>query len=259
MKRLTRLIGIAILALPMTSMAWDRAGHALIAEMAQRQLTPQARQEVDRLLALEPGATMASVASWADEHRSPQTARWHFVNFPRDGRCEYDAMRDCANGQCVVAAIERQAEILATHVDDESRLKALKYLIHLVGDIHQPLHAGYADDKGGNQYQVHAFGRGSNLHKVWDHDLLAKRPGGAERLLDELVRSSARPTHDAFVPAKWAEESCQTVMRGDLYPHGHQLPTDYGPSRDAVLKDRLSKAGRRLAAVLNSLLQKADP
>ena len=138
MKRLSLCIALAMLVVPLSSRAWDREGHALIAQLAQKQLTPAARLEVDRLLSLEPGATMASVSSWADEHRSPKTARWHFVNFPR-GTCEYDASRDCEGGQCVVAAIEQQADVLATSVDDGTRLRALKYLVHFVADVHQPL------------------------------------------------------------------------------------------------------------------------
>ena len=254
MKTLTRWIAIATVALPAAAMAWDRDGHALVAELAQRQLTPQARQEVDRLLALEPGATMASVASWADEHRGKQTAPWHYVNFPRDGQCHYEALRDCPDGQCVVAAIERQADILAHRVDDESRLKALKYLLHLIGDIHQPLHAAYEDDRGANRYQVQVAGHGTNLHKIWDHDLLAHRPGGAAQLLEELAPPSSRPAHDAFLPAQWAEESCAVVSAGGLYPSDHLLPSDYGLTHDTILKDRFAKAGRRLAAVLNSVL-----
>jgi hypothetical protein len=254
MQTLTRWIAIATIALPAAAMAWDRDGHALVAELAQRQLTPQARQEVDRLLAIEPGATMASVASWADEHRGEHTAPWHYVNFPRDGQCHYEASRDCPDGQCVVAAIERQADILAHRVDDESRLRALKYLIHLVGDVHQPLHAGFGDDRGGNRYQLQAFGRGTNLHRIWDHDLLANRPGGAAQLLEELAPPFSRPAHDAFVPTQWAEESCAVVSTGGLYPGDHQLPGDYGLSHDALLKDRFAKAGRRLAALLNSVL-----
>ncbi len=254
MKRLSLCIALAMLVVPLSSRAWDREGHALIAQLAQKQLTPAARLEVDRLLSLEPGATMASVSSWADEHRSPKTARWHFVNFPR-GTCEYDASRDCEGGQCVVAAIEQQADVLATSVDDGTRLRALKYLVHFVADVHQPLHAGYADDKGGNKFQVQAFGHGSNLHRVWDHDLVANRAGGAEQLLRELTPRSGAPMHEAFLPSKWAEESCRAVADDRFYPAGHVLPEDYGQVNDAALKDRMAKASRRLASILNSVMR----
>jgi len=122
----------------------------LIAAEAQQLLTPAARAEVDRLLALEPGATLASISTWADETRSPGTASWHYVNFPRDAGCAYEAPRDCPGDACVVGAIARQEAVLTSTAADAEKLVALKYLVHFVGDVHQPLHAGYADDKGGN-------------------------------------------------------------------------------------------------------------
>ena len=83
--------------------------------------------EVDPLLALEPGATLASISTWADDTRTPSTAAWHYVNLPRDSGCRYDAARDCPDGQCVVAAIERQHKVLMSTAPDVDRLKALKY------------------------------------------------------------------------------------------------------------------------------------
>jgi len=151
--------------------AWGSDGHKIVALLADAQLTPSARKQVDRLLALEPGSTLASISTWADEHRNPATASWHYVNFPR-GDCNYQPERDCPDGKCVVAAIDRQVEVLRTNGDDEKRLNALKYVVHFIGDIHQPLHAGYGDDRGGNSYQLQAFMRGSNLHAVWDTGLI---------------------------------------------------------------------------------------
>ena len=150
---------------------WGSQGHQAIAGIAQANLTPKARSEINRLLALEPGVTMVSISTWADEHRSPATGAWHYVNFPRD-TCTYNAERDCPNEKCVVGAIAKQASILEFDISDEKRLTALKYLIHFVGDVYQPLHAGYMDDKGGNTYQLQADMRGSNLHALWDTGLI---------------------------------------------------------------------------------------
>ena len=154
-----------------TAHAWGTEGHQVIALIAQSQLTAKARAEVDRLLAQEPGATLASVSTWADEHRNPSTAPWHYVNFPR-GNCIYDEQRDCPDGRCVVVAIKKELALLASGAPDDKRLNALKYVVHFVGDVHQPLHAGYFDDKGGNMYQLQAFMKGSNLHAVWDTGLI---------------------------------------------------------------------------------------
>ena len=175
-QRLVRgLVGLAmclpLMLGPAVAIAWGSQGHQVIAGLALEQLTPKARAEVDRLLAREPGETLVSISTWADEHKNPVTARWHYVNFPRDS-CTFDAERDCPDGQCLVAAIRRQAAILASSAKDEQRLIALKYLAHLVGDLYQPLHAGYLDDRGGNSYQLQAFKRGSNLHALWDSGLI---------------------------------------------------------------------------------------
>ena len=94
--------------LPLNAHAWGSEAHRLIAEVAETQLTAAAKAEVSRLLALEPGSTLASISTWADEHRSPATAALHYVNLPRDGRCRYEPEQSCVKGACVVGAIERQ-------------------------------------------------------------------------------------------------------------------------------------------------------
>jgi len=253
MKSFVSLASVLIaLCSPLAAYAWGSEGHRLVAEVAEAQLTPEARSEVNRLLALEPGATLASISTWADENRSPSTAPWHYVNLPRDSGCKYEAARDCPDGHCVVGAIERQARVLASSATDADKLKALKYVVHFVADVHQPLHAGYADDRGGNTYQVQAFGRGTNLHALWDSRLIENWPGGAQTLLAELKATPSNVSNAA--PAQWAEESCRIVAADGFYPTGHKIDSDYAKGAAPALKERLSSAARRLAALLNSAL-----
>lgn len=260
---LSLLAGLALAAPLLLSsapaQAWGAEGHRLVASVAEQGLSPAARAEVERLLALEPGATLASISTWADEHRSPQTGAWHYVNFPRDAGCSYEPARDCEDGACVVGAIERQVEVLKnSRAPDEARLKALKYVVHLVADVHQPLHAGFADDRGGNSYQVQAFGRGSNLHSLWDSGLLRNRAGGAEAVMQELKAGQGvqRPSPaDSRTAAQWAAESCRLVSAPDFYPEGHKIDAGYAEAHDPALRQRLAEAARRLAGVLNSSLQ----
>ncbi len=186
-KALTIAFLVAVLCMPLQALSWGSEGHQVIAKLAESQLTPKARDEVGRLLAAEPDATMASASTWADEHRNPATAPWHYVNFPR-GVCTYVGERDCPDGKCVVAAINKQVEILGSSAPDDKKLLALKYVIHFVGDVHQPLHAGYGDDRGGNSYQLQAFMRGSNLHAVWDTGLIRYLNQDAEALTARLER-----------------------------------------------------------------------
>jgi hypothetical protein len=221
--------------------------------MAEQQLSGRARSEIARLLTLEPGASLVSISTWADDTRTPSTAAWHYVNLPRDADCHYDALRDCPDGQCVVGAIERQQKVLASTASDVERLKALKYLVHFVADVHQPLHAGYADDRGGNRYQVQAFGRGTNLHSLWDTGLIEQWPGGPSALLADLKAEGALAS-DGSLPRQWAEESCRVVASEGFYPSGHKIDYDYAQRMGPALKERLVAAGRRLATLLNNSL-----
>lgn len=241
-----------VISVPTLARAWGAEGHRIIARLAEVQLTPAAKSEVDRLLSIEPGADLASISTWADETRSPSAAAWHYVNLPRDADCQYDAARDCPDGKCVVGAIERQRKVLMSSAPDAQRLKALKYLVHLVADIHQPLHAAYADDKGGNLYQVQAFGRGTNLHAIWDVALIEQWPGGPLALSSAVA--AVAPASVPSGPTQWAEESCRTVAADGFYPAGHKIGIAYARDMAPVLKERLAAAGRRLAQLLNESL-----
>lgn len=131
------------------------------------------------------------------------------------------------------------------------KLEALKHIVHLVGDIHQPLHAAFADDRGGNTYQVQAFGRGTNLHALWDTGLLRHVDADAVGLSNAVV-GLPRPTSSlAFAPEQWATESCRIASRPDFYP-GHRVTQTYLDTYQPVAETRLLLAGYRLASLLNA-------
>ena len=160
--------------------AWSADGHRTVAAIAQARLSPAARAEVARLLAGEPDPTLTGVADWADrvrddrdDPRAKATTPWHYVNF-HDG-CSFDAARDCAGNDCIIGAINRNYLALADHRrPDAERRDALKYLVHFVGDVHQPLHAGVIDDRGGTRHQRQFEGSGGHLHGIWDHEVLRR-------------------------------------------------------------------------------------
>ncbi len=260
---LAACFSLLLAALPIPAGAWGSQGHQVVANLAQAQLSAKAKREVDRLLALEPGQTLASISTWADEHRSPATASWHYVNFPKNS-CSYSAERDCPDGQCVVAAIDRQRDILASTASDEVRLRALKYLVHLVADVHQPLHAGYGEDRGGNSYQLQAFMRGTNLHAFWDTGLIRALDQDTEVMTarlgsinvsaarrQELERAGGAATFNA---AQAAEESCQIVGQPGFYP-GRLVDQAYIQRFTPIMEQRLQLAGARLAGLINLALQ----
>ena len=259
------LLLLCLFACTSVAQAWNGDGHRLVADLAESHLDPHARAEVQRLLALEGAASMAEVASWADDLRSGdselgrRSAGWHFVNMAEDG-CAYDAARHCANGDCVVAAIREQAAILADRSrPDAERLQALKFVIHFVGDAHQPMHAGYAHDRGGNRRQVHVHGKGSNLHALWDGDLLASagldRATYADRLRlrpDQLTPDVGPYTPSA--PAVWAEQSCRIATMPGVYPDKARIDEAYLARHRLTAEQQMQLAGARLAVLLNALI-----
>jgi hypothetical protein len=235
------------------SHAFGGANHRLVAELAEQQLKPAVRTEVNRLLAQEPGASLQSVSTWADETRSLGTAAWHYVNFHRGEPCVYEAARLCIDGKCVVGALERQIELLGSKASDAQRLTALKYVMHLVADLHQPLHAGFFDDRGGNSYQLQALGKGTNLHAVWDSGLTNGWPDGVQALRP-TVEGELGAVATGSSPAAWAEESCRIVGASGFYPDGRELDASYATRWRGVLAQRLAAAATRLAEVLNEAL-----
>ena len=242
---------IFLAPLALAAHAWGTQGHQVIANLAQAQLTAKAKSEIDKLLALEPGETLASISTWADEHRNPTTAAWHYINFPKNS-CTYDAERDCPGGNCVVAAIDRQLAVLASGAPADKRLMALKYVVHLVADIHQPLHAGYAEDRGGNTYQLQAFMRGSNLHALWDVGLIKNLDLSNDAL---TTRLQAKPVPTgAFNATSIAEESCRIVGTPGFYPD-RKVDVPYIERFTPVMEQRLAEAGARLAAMLNRMFR----
>ena len=263
--------------------AWSALGHKLVGELAQRHLTPAANAEVARLLAGEPDPTLAGVATWADTMRDndparfKQTSPWHYVNLSSDN-CHYAPERDCKDGQCVIAAIDAQRAILADHNQPlAARRDALKFIVHLVGDIHQPMHANSRNDQGGNKYQIslrtdiapepYARDRyvggimGTNLHSVWDYYILAERGLDLHQYADRLDHEPWPPVMDAtaLTPASWASESCALTDSRQLYPtqngqEAHKLDRSYSLKYQMLAEQRIRIAAWRLATLLNETL-----
>lgn len=263
------IFSLGLLALlPLPAHAWSEIGHRVVGELAQAALTPQARTEVDALLAGEAEPTLAGVATWPDrirdEDRWKHTGRWHYLNFPRAAGCDYAPARDCANGDCVVGAINHQLTVLGDREQPrERRLQALKFVVHFVADVHQPLHAGFGDDKGGNDFQVqvdlpgHAP-EGTNLHRAWDWWILASREDDwrayARLLGAEGIPTSERDQVRGNPAAGWAEESCRILREPGVYPTSRRLGPAYFEQWRPTAEKRLREAGGRLATLLNHAL-----
>jgi hypothetical protein len=164
------------------------------------------------------------------------------------------AARDCPAGNCVVGALEAQMQRLASSAPAAERFEALKFVVHFVGDVHQPLHVGFADDRGGNTYQLQAFGKGTNLHARWDSALIRDVDPNAQSLAAKLLARGTLPASEvAPAPARWATESCQIVSQPGFYPD-RVLSDAYLRTYEPIVEQRLYLAGLRLAATLNQAL-----
>lgn len=249
---------VAIFLLPMCSasaFAWGPIGHRAVGQIAEERLSAKARQAVRDLLGDE---SLAEASLWADEIRSqPQwqvSLPWHYVNIP-DG-VTYDRTRRGREGD-VIEALERFVAVLRYNRSSrEDKVAALKFIAHFVGDIHQPLHVGRASDRGGNEVRVSWFGEPSNLHRVWDSEVISRLRLSPWSLVGTLA-SRAPGQVEAWRkdrPLTWADESM--ALRPLVYDMpGTGLGRAYLRRAGPVVEQRLLQAGVRLAALLDAIFE----
>lgn len=265
----TRLAALALTAAalagaPGPARAWGTMGHRVVARIAEERLSPAARRMVREVA----GRSLAAkeIASWADQQSDPVLRPWHYVNIP-PGQA-YDPDRDCREGQCVVEAIRRQAEALEFGQSALERADALRWLVHLVADVHQPLHAT-SKGRGGTAIAVRLPGRSTpdTLHRVWDVDVVSPLllHGDVEGAAVVLARAAApgdaaRPAAEPASPIAWAEESARLAQTIDeelaampVRRGVTQLPRGYPVAQRARVEEVLRKAGTRLAALLDRI------
>jgi len=253
---------------PTSCLAWGVEGHEIIAHVAARELTSSARAQVQGLLGGDVETALVEVSSWADEIRQshPNTAPWHYVDIPL-GSGGDNAGRDCQNGDCVVAQIDRERTVLADRrVARPLRAEALRFLIHFVGDLHQPLHAADNGDRGGNEVRISLGGRLTNLHAAWDTALveaLGRDPITVSGRLMARITPADRKNWQTGNATNWANETfrvASTEIYAKLRGSGGTtapviLPGNYAASESTAVSTQLERAGVRLAAVLNAALR----
>jgi hypothetical protein len=245
--------------------AWGPFGHRVIARFAEKNLTPRANAALAELL--EPGESLADASLWADDNvkRLPKTAPWHYVDVPLD-EPRYDAKfsGDVAAKGCVVEKINEFRVVLKDKSKRaEERRFALRFLIHCVEDLHQPLHVGDNHDKGGNQTQVQWFDQGSNMHRVWDSGIIEHASENEQFWLDDLAALDTAENRTAWMKGtveQWATESLVFARWAYLIPGkierlkpGQKLGNEYQAAHLPVVRKRLAQAGLRLAWVLNEV------
>jgi len=257
MKNIVILVFLAVQFSFANDMVWSKTGHRVIGHVAQEHLSRKAERAIHKILK---GQSLAAVANFADEIKADKKFRkfspWHYVNFPTDKR--YNDVEPSPYGDLIMG-INTCISIIKNPVStDEDVAFYLKFLVHLMGDLHQPMHVGRAEDKGGNNIQVQWFDKGSNLHRIWDSamiddygmsytELSAKLPVLSKTQLKELQKG------DVY---DWVEES-QDIANTlyDSVTVGEQLYYQYSYQWWDTLETQLQKGGIRLATVLNRIFK----
>jgi nuclease S1 len=247
--------------------AWSRAGHEIVADIAQRYLAPHTQSAVAALL--QPGEHLRDVANWADAYREQcaNTGPWHYVNIPLAAD-SFEPARDCSEPRsCVIVATDRALAILAdvTSPPDE-RAAALRFVVHFMGDLHQPLHSGDRADRGGNDLQVWFAGEETNLHAVWDYMLIASTRRTVADYVAKLTQApnAAASRWSRGTVADWAIESQRAARR--VYsnlPRPRNERIQLGPKYVAavlpIVDAQLLRAGVRLASALDAAFAQPGP
>ncbi len=253
MKTKIIILSISFTLLTLTGFSWGATGHRATGYVAEKYLTKKVKKELDRILK---GQSLAMVSTWMDDIRSDSTydyaSDWHWVTV-QDGQTYAESEKNPKGD--VIGTIERIiAELKSKKLNANQEEEHIKMLIHLIGDIHQPLHVGGGNDRGGNDIKVTWFRTDSNLHRVWDSDMI----DDTKLSYTELGQSLLAPDAVQLVVWQkasvrdWANESMS--YRKQVYDYGNgKLGYLYSYKYLHIVRLRINQAGIRMAAVLNQI------
>jgi hypothetical protein len=244
---------VFLLTLSTNALAWGPTGHRVTGWIAERHLSRKARTALDKMLN---GQSLAIASTWMDEVRSDSTydhmIDWHWVTIPQGEN--YVSADKNPKGD-IIGTLERIIRELKTKgLDKSAQLERVKILIHLIGDIHQPLHVSALDDGGGNNEQVTWFGGHSNLHRVWDSDIIDHTRLSYTEMAQSLGKPSPADIRawQAASVQEWARESQAHHAQVYDYDTG-RLGYRYVYLNYPIIRHRLLQAGVRLAGILNEI------
>lgn len=233
---------------------WGQIGHYVTGEIAEYHMTPAARERVNALL----GTTSMALASvWMDDIRSESrfdyTNTWHWATI-EDGKTYEETQQD--EGGNIIHALETLiAELKQGGLPEEEEREKLKLVMHMIGDIHQPLHVGTGTDRGGNDVRVYWMGENSNLHRVWDSDIINSLQMSYSELSKELNKATPQQIIEwqSASVRDWAIESVSFRDRIYDLPENSRIGYEYRYFNKDILYKRLLQAGVRMAGVLNDI------
>lgn len=258
MKRI--LLNIIMLTSVLSAMSWSQKGHDVVANIAHRHLTPATAAAVDSLL---DGKSMVYWANWLDNaSHTPDyayTKTWHYKNV--DEGVRYEEAPANPSGDAVTA-VKQQIELLSNpSTPGADPTLALKILIHVTGDMHQPMHMGHATDLGGNRIKVKYFGRDTNLHSVWDGSLVESAHKWSYTEWSDQIDRVSKEQEAAIVDGSIDDWAKQTLaLATQVYqstPEGTNLSYDQVAAATPVIEQQLLNGGLRLAHLLNLIFDPA--
>jgi hypothetical protein len=243
--------------IPAMAFAWGAKGHDIVACVAENNVSKRTLRKVEQVLG---GHSMVYVANWMDNashtEKYAYTKTWHYVNVdPAEGSYHNSAKE--AKGDVVVAVDSIVANLKSGELAPEEERAQLMMLIHLVGDMHCPMHAGHKSDRGGNGTKVKYFGSQKKLHSVWDSDIIESAHRWSHSEWQEQIDRVGRKQKRAMAqgrPVDWIEE-CVTLA-ADVYARsttGENLSYDYVAYYAPIIEEQLLKAGVRLATLLEEI------
>lgn len=234
---------------------WGQNGHRVVGEVASNHLSKKAKKQIDALLN---GMSLAVASTFADEIKSDSQYRpfgpWHYVNVPFDKT--YKEIKPSPRGDIIIGIEHSIAVLKDPNASKDDKSFYLKMLIHLIGDLHQPLHLGLEEDKGANDFQVRWFNQGTNLHRVWDSDMIKSYQMTYTELTHNLPRISKTEIQkiQQGTLLDWVEQ--ERELTKEIYQSaeiGDKLGYRYMYDHFSTVKSQLQKGGLRLAKILNEI------
>lgn len=235
---------------------WGKTGHRATGEIAENYLNKKAKKAIDKILN---GQGLAFVANYADDIKSDPDFRkygpWHYVNLAPDEE-KYNEETANPKGDLYQAILKCREVLKDENASKEEKQFYLKMLVHFVGDLHQPFHVGRGADKGGNDIQVRWYNQGSNIHRVWDSQMIDSYQMSYTELADnsrKLSRAQIKAIEEGEV-IDWVYESRE--MADELYDSvevGEKLGYEYMYKHLPTVLQQLQKGGIRLAKILNEI------
>jgi hypothetical protein len=236
--------------------AWGQTGHRITGAIAEQYLSAEAMAAIKLLL---PNESLAEASSYADEMRSNPDTFWqkeagayHYVTVP-EGK-HYHEVGAPDKGDAYTALEKFSKIVKDKNAPLQERQRALRFIVHIIGDLHQPLHVGDGTDKGGNDVKLEFFWKQSNLHRVWDSGLIDQRQLSYTewtKWLSEKISPEQAKAWTTTDPLIYIEESAK--IRDGIYPEEDKLSWDYLYVSMPTVKQQLQKGGVRIAAYLNKL------